>query len=73
MNNDVSILRRRQVEQMTGRSYSSIRRDMARGDFPKSVQIGPRAIGWRSDQVRAWLGSRTTAALPPAIPPKSAG
>ena len=66
--NDVAILRKRQVEELTGRSYSSIRRDMARGAFPKPVQIGPRAIGWRSDEVRAWLTSRSTAALPPAIP-----
>jgi len=70
---ELSILRRSQVEKLTGRSYSSIRRDIARGAFPKPVQIGPRAIGWRSHEVRAWLDSRTVAALPPAIakPPAS--
>jgi prophage regulatory protein len=69
--NEVAILRKYQVEELTGRSYSSIRRDMARGDFPKPVQIGPRAIGWRSQEVRAWLESRTTASLPPVGRQKS--
>lgn len=71
--NDVAILRRQQVVAKVGRSYSSIRRDMARGDFPKPVQIGPRAIGWRAEDVQAWLDSRTPAALPPAIPSAKAG
>ena len=63
--NDIAILRKRQVEEMTGRSYSSLRRDMERGDFPRPVQIGPRAIGWRTGEVRNWIESRVTAALPP--------
>jgi len=63
--NDLAILRKRQVEEMTGRSYSSLRRDMERGDFPKPVQIGPRAIGWRSGEVRGWIESRGPAALAP--------
>lgn len=61
------ILRKRKVEEISGRSYSSIRRDIARGVFPQPVQIGPRAIGWRSEDIQAWLDSRAPAALPPAI------
>lgn len=61
---DISILRKRQVEEMTGRSYSSLRRDMAAGEFPRPVQIGPRAIGWRAGEVQSWLASRVTATLP---------
>ena len=63
--NDISILRKRQVEEMTGRSYSSLRRDMINGNFPKPVQIGPRAIGWRAFEVRTWIESRAVAALAP--------
>ena len=61
--NDLAILRKRQVEEMTGRSYASLRRDIGRGEFPKPVQIGPRAIGRRSGEVRGWIESRSPAAL----------
>ena len=56
--NKIAILRKRQVEELTGRSYSSLRRDIARGEFPAPVQIGPRAIGFRADAVYAWVESR---------------
>lgn len=70
--NEAAILRKWQVEELTGRSYSSIRRDMARGEFPRPVQIGPRAIGWRSEDVRAWLNSRAPAKMLPAFPSREA-
>ncbi len=65
--NDLAILRKKQVEALTGRSYSSLRRDMAVGQFPRPIQIGPRSIGWKSEDVRAWVNSRVTATLPAAI------
>lgn len=64
--NDIAIVRRKKVEELTGRSYSSIRRDMAVAGFPRPVQIGPRAIGWRLAEVQAWIESRVEAALPQA-------
>ena len=63
--NDIAIIRKRELETITGRSYSALRRDILAGHFPKAVQIGPRAIGWRSADVRAWLDSRPDAELPP--------
>jgi prophage regulatory protein len=33
---------------------------MKRGEFPASVKLGARAIGWRSSDVLAWLASRET-------------
>lgn len=62
---NVAILRKPQVVALTGRSYTSLRRDIKRGTFPRPVQIGPRSIGWRSEEVQAWLDARQTAALPP--------
>lgn len=62
--NSIAILRKRQVEDLTGRSYSSLRRDMQRGEFPMPVQIGPRAIGWRAEAVHAWIDARQVAHLP---------
>lgn len=62
--NGIAIIRKKQVEELTGRSYSSIRRDMAVAGFPRPVQIGPRAIGWRLADVQKWIESRAEAALP---------
>ena len=29
--------------------------------FPRPLQLGPRAVGWMSDQVEQWLASRPVA------------
>jgi prophage regulatory protein len=34
---------------------------MARGDFPRPVRLGIRAVGWRESDVRDWLESREQA------------
>lgn len=39
----------------TGLSRSSIYAKMAAGDFPPSINLGPRAVGWISDEVIGWL------------------
>jgi len=31
---------------------------MAEGNFPKPVQLGKRAVGWRESDIAAWLQSR---------------
>lgn len=49
------ILRRRSVEARTGLSRSTIYLRMAQGTFPKSIPLGPRAIGWLESEVEAWL------------------
>ena len=28
------------------------------GNFPSPIKLGARAIGWRRDEVEAWLASR---------------
>lgn len=55
------ILRRPAVERVSGLSTSSLYEAMKRGDFPRPVKLGPRAVGWRLSEVRDWLAS-----LPPA-------
>lgn len=59
-NND-SILRRPQVEAMTGLSCSSIYAAMAEGSFPRPVRLGVRAVGWVESEITAWIESRITA------------
>jgi prophage regulatory protein len=53
------MLRRPEVELLTGRSRSSIYRDVRLGLFPAPVRIGRNAVGWRTSVVEAWLRSRT--------------
>lgn len=43
---------------ITGKSRSSIYRDIKAGLFPAPVQIGQRAVAWRSSDIEAWLSSR---------------
>lgn len=49
------ILRRRTVEARTGLSRSTIYLRMAQDTFPKSIPLGPRAVGWLENEVEAWL------------------
>ena len=62
---EIAIIRKGALTKALDTSYSSLRRRIASGDFPKPIQIGPRSIGWRLSEVRAWLASRPTAALAP--------
>ncbi|MGT2427895.1 AlpA family phage regulatory protein [Cupriavidus basilensis] len=43
----LAILRRKQVEQETGLSRSTIYLRIKLKTFPPAVQLGPRAVGWR--------------------------
>ena len=53
------ILRRPDVEAVTGLSRSTIYKWMDEGSFPKPVKLGPRAVGWREEQIEAWIADRT--------------
>ena len=52
------IIRRKQLETRIGLACSTIYAMMARGDFPRPIKIGRRAVGWRSEDVDRWLKSR---------------
>lgn len=56
-----SILRRKQVQNRTGLSRSTIYERMKTGAFPKSVSLGPRAVGWIEAEVDRWLSERIEA------------
>jgi len=53
------ILRAREVIQKTGLSRGTLWRLELGGDFPRRRQIGPQAVGWVSEEVDAWIDSRT--------------
>ena len=52
------ILRKPQVLQLVGISRSSIQNRIDDGTFPPSIQLGPRAVGWRLSDIDAWMKSR---------------
>lgn len=58
MTTNVRIIRRKQVESMTGLSRSSIYLQMAKGGFPKPVSLGTRSVGWIESEVSEWLMER---------------
>ena len=55
------LLRRRQVEEMTGLSRSSIYRLMRIQEFPVAVKVGPAAVRWKESDITGWLESRPLA------------
>lgn len=55
------ILRRREVEELTGLARSTIYLHIARGEFPKPVRLGPRAVGWKEADIAVWIASREEA------------
>jgi len=51
----LAILRRKQVEQETGLSRSTIYSRIKLKTFPAAVQLGPRSVGWRRGDIDAFL------------------
>lgn len=58
----ITILRRRQVEEITGFARSTIYLLMKQGKFPRQRKLGTRAVGWRSDEIFQWVAEREIAA-----------
>jgi len=54
------ILRRKDVENRTGLSRSSIYLRMQRGTFPSQIKLGTRAVGWLEQEIEAWLEARVS-------------
>ncbi len=55
------LLRRREVEEITAMSRSSIYRLMQEGEFPRPVRVGSAAVRWRESDITVWLESRPVA------------
>ena len=60
------LLKRPEVEAVTGLSRSAIYLKMRCGDFPVPIRLGPNSIAWRSSDIDEWI-----AALPLATPDES--
>ncbi len=54
----IKLLRRREVEEITGLSRAGIYEQMTEGVFPKPVRIGLRAVAWVDSEVAKWQRKR---------------
>ena len=54
----LSILRLPEVKSRTGLSRASIYAFMKKREFPDSIRLGPRCIGWRSLDIENWIAGR---------------
>ena len=52
------VIRRPEVQTLTGIPRSTLYAKIATGDFPAPIKIGQRAVGWREAEVNDWLSSR---------------
>lgn len=53
-----AILRRREVERLTGLSRSTIYRLMEAGSFPRQHKLSVGAVGWMQAEISNWIESR---------------
>ena len=70
--NSRPILRCPDVVAIVGFSRSTLYRYIGSEGFPAAVRLGPNCVGWRRDDVDAWLASRPPAAVQREQAPLSA-
>ena len=56
-----ALLRRKQVEALTGLSRSAIYAGIVAGTFPKPCTIAARSVAWPSSKIEDWIASRIAA------------
>ncbi len=52
------IIKRQEVELVTGLSRSSIYAKMEDGSFPKAIKLSERSVGWLEHEIQEWLKNR---------------
>jgi len=53
-----NVMRLPEVRRMTGLGRSTIYRLQADRQFPQSIKLGIRAVGWLEREVQEWLAGR---------------
>ena len=59
-----TIIRLPRVKQRTGLSRSTIYALIKAKQFPASIALGARAVGWSSSDIDAWIENRIEASRP---------
>lgn len=54
----LSFLRLDEVLERTGKFRSTLYAEMQRGEFPKSINTGPRQVAWVSTEIDAYMQAR---------------
>ena len=54
------LLRRPEVERLTGLACSTIYEKIAAGDFPRQIKLGLRAVGWSECDINEWIEARVS-------------
>ena len=67
------LMRRPEVQRVTGLSRSSQYRLIAEGDFPSPIRLSANTVGWLASEVDAWVARRVAASRNKAagLPPGS--
>ena len=60
MYKDFRIIKRPEVEVITGLSRSSIYAKMENKTFPKAIKLSERSVGWLEHEVQDWLRNRVS-------------
>ena len=55
------LIRRKELEDRIGLARSTIYRMMNKGEFPKPVKIGRRAVAWPESEIERWIAERPAA------------
>jgi prophage regulatory protein len=58
------ILRLPTVKIRTGLSRSSIYLRMSNNEFPSSISLGGRAVGWLENDIESWLDEKILSSQP---------
>ncbi len=56
-----NILRLPAVKTRTGLSRSTIYLRMSKGNFPASISLGGRAVGWLESEINGWIAHQIEA------------
>ncbi|QQX81682.1 AlpA family transcriptional regulator [Shewanella sp. KX20019] len=55
------LMRLPEVKQRVGLCRSSIYSRISKGEFPTSISLGDRAVGWLESDIEQWLDERIAA------------
>lgn len=59
-----TILRRNDVERLTGLPRSTIYDRISKGTFPRPIKLSERSVGWLEDEIKQWQAERIAISRP---------
>ena len=60
--NNMKLLRLKSLKVKIGLGKTSIHEKIKRGEFPKSIPLGARAVAWLESDIDAWIQAQIVAA-----------